>query len=90
VIALAEFGSGFSEKSLRRMIQFAEEFPEEQIVATHGCPLVVATYFSSQSDERIAEWQVLHTRESLPQKPCRVCARPMLDVVFDVGDEHRF
>jgi len=30
----AEFGSGFSEKSLRRMIQFAEEFPEEQIVAT--------------------------------------------------------
>lgn len=30
----AEFGSGFSEKSLRRMIQFAEEFPDEQIVAT--------------------------------------------------------
>jgi hypothetical protein len=30
----AEFGSGFSEKSLRRMIQFAEEYPEEQIVAT--------------------------------------------------------
>jgi predicted nuclease of restriction endonuclease-like (RecB) superfamily len=30
----AEFGSGFSEKSLRRMVQFAEEFPKEQIVAT--------------------------------------------------------
>ncbi len=29
-----EFGSGFAEKSLRRMIQFAEVFPQEQIVAT--------------------------------------------------------
>ena len=29
-----EFGRGFTEKSLRRMIQFAELFPEEQIVAT--------------------------------------------------------
>lgn len=29
-----EFGSGFSEKSLRRMIQFAEVFPDEQIVAS--------------------------------------------------------
>jgi hypothetical protein len=24
-----EFGTGFSEKNLRRMIQFAEAFPEE-------------------------------------------------------------
>ena len=29
-----EFGRGFSEKSLRRMIQFAEVFPNEQIVAS--------------------------------------------------------
>ena len=29
-----EFGSGFAEKSLRRMIQFAEVFSDEQIVAT--------------------------------------------------------
>jgi hypothetical protein len=29
-----EFGSGFTEKSLRRMIQFAEAFPDVQIVAT--------------------------------------------------------
>lgn len=29
-----EFGRGFSEKSLRRMIQFAELFPDFQIVAT--------------------------------------------------------
>ena len=29
-----EFGSGFSEKSLRRMIQFAEVFPDKQIVAS--------------------------------------------------------
>ncbi len=29
-----DFGSGFSEKSLRRMIQFAEVFPDEQIVAS--------------------------------------------------------
>ncbi len=29
-----EFGGGFAEKSLRRMIQFAEVFPEEKIVAT--------------------------------------------------------
>ena len=29
-----EFGTGFSEKNLRRMVQFAEAFPEEQIVVT--------------------------------------------------------
>ena len=31
---MVEFGRGFSEKSLRRMIQFAEVFPDEQIVAS--------------------------------------------------------
>jgi predicted nuclease of restriction endonuclease-like (RecB) superfamily len=30
----AEFGRGFAEKNLRRMVQFAEVFPDEQIVAT--------------------------------------------------------
>jgi predicted nuclease of restriction endonuclease-like (RecB) superfamily len=29
-----EFGRGFGEKNLRRMVQFAEVFPDEQIVAT--------------------------------------------------------
>ena len=29
----AEFGDGFGEKNLRRMIQFAEAFPDEEIVA---------------------------------------------------------
>ncbi|OGU58496.1 MAG: cytoplasmic protein [Ignavibacteria bacterium GWF2_33_9] len=29
-----EYGTSFSEKNLRRMMQFAEEFPDEQIVAT--------------------------------------------------------
>lgn len=29
----AEFGRGFADKSLRRMIQFAKEFPDSQIVA---------------------------------------------------------
>jgi hypothetical protein len=29
-----EFGTGFSEKNLRPMVQFAEAFPEEQIVVT--------------------------------------------------------
>jgi hypothetical protein len=29
-----EFGMGFAEKNLRRMVQFAEAFPEEQIVVT--------------------------------------------------------
>ena len=29
-----EYGSGYSEKNLRRMIQFASAFPEESIVAT--------------------------------------------------------
>ena len=28
-----EFGRGFGEKNLRRMIQFAEVFPDEKIVA---------------------------------------------------------
>jgi predicted nuclease of restriction endonuclease-like (RecB) superfamily len=30
----AEFGRGFEEKNLRRMVQFAEAFPDESIVAT--------------------------------------------------------
>ena len=30
----AEFGRGFAEKNLRRMVQLAEAFPEEQILAT--------------------------------------------------------
>lgn len=30
----AEFGSGFAEKNLRRMMQFAEVFPDQKIVAT--------------------------------------------------------
>lgn len=30
----AEFGSGFTDKNRRRMIQFAEASPEQQIVAT--------------------------------------------------------
>lgn len=29
-----EFGNGFNDKNLRRMIQFAEAFPEERVVAT--------------------------------------------------------
>lgn len=29
-----EFGRGFAEKNLRRMVQFAEAFPDERIVAT--------------------------------------------------------
>ncbi len=31
---VSEYGNSFSEKSLRRMIQFAEVFPDEQIVVT--------------------------------------------------------
>lgn len=30
----AEYGRGFEEKNLRRMVQFAEAFPDEAIVAT--------------------------------------------------------
>src|SRR5205823_5259676 len=30
----AEFGSGFGRRNLFRMIQFAEQFPEEEIVST--------------------------------------------------------
>ncbi len=31
---VAEYGRGYTEKSLHRMIQFAEAFPDEQIVAS--------------------------------------------------------
>jgi hypothetical protein len=31
---VSEFGMGFAEKNLRRMVQFAEVFPDEQIVVT--------------------------------------------------------
>src|SRR4029077_12306141 len=30
----ADFGRGFAEKNLRRMVQFAETFPDRQIVVT--------------------------------------------------------
>jgi predicted nuclease of restriction endonuclease-like (RecB) superfamily len=33
---VAEFGRGFTEKNLHRMMQFAEAFPDETIVATLG------------------------------------------------------
>jgi hypothetical protein len=31
---VVDYGRGYSEKNLRRMVQFAEVFPEQQIVAT--------------------------------------------------------
>lgn len=31
---VSEYGSGYTEKNLRRMVQFAEAFPDERIVAT--------------------------------------------------------
>ena len=31
---VSEFGMGFAEKNLRRMVQFAEAFPDEPIVVT--------------------------------------------------------
>jgi hypothetical protein len=31
---VAEFGRGYAEKNPRRMMQFAEAFPDEEIVAT--------------------------------------------------------
>lgn len=31
---VSEFGRGFADKNLRRMMQFAEAFPDEEIVAT--------------------------------------------------------
>ena len=31
---VSEFGTGFAEKNLRRMLQFAEASPDEQIVVT--------------------------------------------------------
>jgi hypothetical protein len=30
---VVDYGRGYSEKNLRRMVQFAEAFPEEEIVA---------------------------------------------------------
>jgi len=32
----ADYGSGFAEKNLRRMVQFCQTFPEEGIVVTLG------------------------------------------------------
>jgi hypothetical protein len=34
----ADYGRGFEEKNLRRMIQFAECFPEERVCAAAKCP----------------------------------------------------
>jgi len=39
-----EFGIGFAEKNLRRIVQFAEAFPEEQIVVTLSRQLSWSTF----------------------------------------------
>ena len=39
-----EFGIGFAGKNLRRMVQFAEAFPEEQIVVTLSRQLSWSTF----------------------------------------------
>ena len=38
---VVDYGRGYSEKNLRRMVQFAEAFPEEEIVVTLSRQLVV-------------------------------------------------
>lgn len=44
----AEYGNGFAEKSIRRMIQFAEAFPDAGIVATLSRQLRMEKVFPSR------------------------------------------
>lgn len=72
-----EFGQGFSEKNLRRMLQFAEIFPEEQIVVTlsrhlswsHFLPLIplkesIQREFYTEMC-RIERWSVRTLRQKI-------------------------
>ncbi len=72
-----EFGSGFAEKSLRRMIQFAEVFSDEQIVATLSRQLgwshfieIIPLKNDLQRDFyaemcRVEQWSVRQLREKI-------------------------
>jgi len=72
-----EFGMGFAEKNLRRMVQFAEVFPEEQIVVTLSRQLswshfvaIIPLDDSLKSDFyaemcRIERWSVRTLREKI-------------------------
>jgi hypothetical protein len=51
-----EFGISFNEKNLRRMIQFAEVFPEGQIVVTLSRQLGWSHFVAITSSSGTKEW----------------------------------
>ena len=77
----AEFGRGFSEKSLRHMVRFAETFPQEQIVSALRRQLT-REYGRGLGERHLrhcirlaevfADEQILHTLCS--ELSCRICA----------------
>jgi hypothetical protein len=64
-----EHGQGFSEKNLWRMVQFAEVFPQEQIVATLSRQLGirVASYWTRLLPRKLLQHKLhaalIHARE---------------------------
>jgi hypothetical protein len=64
-----EHGQGFSEKNLWRMVQFAEVFPQEQIVATlsRQCGIRVASYWTRLLPRKLLQHKLhtalIHARE---------------------------
>ena len=53
-----KFGRTFNEKNLRRMIQFAEKFPDYEIVVSLST-IVLVTFFSPHSSKNGTEKDVL-------------------------------
>jgi len=74
------FGKGFAEKNVRRMMQFAEQFPDEQIVVTvsrqlswsHFVDLLplksqeAKLFYAKKIEEE--RWSVRETRKQIQQK----------------------
>ena len=61
---VSEYGKGFTEKSLRRMIHFAEAFPDEPVVAALSQHLSWSHFVESVSLKK-----PYHPRIELHPKP---------------------
>lgn len=82
-----EYGKGFNEKSLRRMMQFYQAYPEHEIVATLSRQLSWSDLVElDRTDSHVGEYlTALPSKEQLQHKLHQVMAS-RLDAVSDATD----
>lgn len=82
-----EYGKGFNEKSLRRILQFYQAYPEHEIVATLSRQLSWSHLVElDRTDSHVGEYlTALPSKEQLQNKLHQVMAS-RLDAVSDATD----